>query len=163
MLTYLAAYGPATRDNLHHWLTAGLSAGRRRVDGWVDALVGDRVAEIAVDGSSMLHLREHLAELAAADPARDVVLLPAYDQWVLGPGTADRRVVPAGLRLAVSRGANVLLLDGQVAATWKTDRDLLAVSWSAEGGRPPRPQIDAESARLSALLGRDLRTTVSVS
>jgi hypothetical protein len=162
ILGYLAAYGPATRDNLHYWLTAGLSAGRGRVNGWINELFGDRVTEVQVDGSPMLHLREHLASLAEADrKAEEVTLLPGYDQWVLGPGTADHRIVPAARRPAVTRGANVVLLAGQVSAIWKIDRETLTVSWFVEAGPPPRAKLAAESSRLSALLNRDLTLTIT--
>ena len=164
VLAYLAAYGPATRDNLHYWLVAGLIAGRRRVDGWIGDLTADRVAEIQVDGSPMLHLCEHLDALAAADPDPDeVTLLPGYDQWMLGPGTADPRIVPDGRRPVVTRGANVALRAGRVAATWRVDGTTLAVSWFAEAGRPPRPGIEIEAGRLSGLLDRELTTTVTTS
>lgn len=130
VLAYLDAYGPATRDNLHYWLVAGLSAGRRRVDGWIGDLTEDRIVELQVDGSSMFHLREHLDALTATDPDPDgVILLPGYDQWVLGPGTADQRIVPAAHRPAVTRGANVALRGGRVAGTWKIDDGTPVVSW----------------------------------
>jgi hypothetical protein len=162
ILNYLAGYGPATRDNVHYWLTAGLSAGRRRVDRWIGELTDDTVVEIQVDGSPMLHLREHLDSLAAAEPEpEEVIFLPGYDQWVLGPGTADHRIVSAARRPAVTRGANVALRAGQVAATWKIDREMLAVSWFAEAGRPPRAEVEVE--RLSGLLDRDLTMTLTVS
>jgi len=161
VLAYLAAYGPATRDNLHYWLVGGLSAGRRRVDGWIGDLLADRVVEIQVDGSPMLHLREYLDALAAAEPApEEVILLPGYDRWVLGPGTADPRIVPPARRPAVTRGANVALRAGQVAATWKIEGAALVVSWFAEAGSPPQREIEAEVARLAGLLDRDLTTTI---
>ena len=164
VLAYLAAYGPATRDNLHYWLNAGLSAGRRRLDGWIDGLTDDRITEVSVDASPMLHPREHLAALSASEPElHDVILLPGHDQWVLGPGTADQGVVPTKRPQAVTRGANLLLLNGQVAGTWTTGQEVLAVSWFAEGGTPPRRQIDTESQRLAGLLDRDLTLTISVS
>ena len=164
VLGYLAAYGPATRDNVRYWLAECLSAGRRRLDGWIGDLTQDHVVEIQVDGSSMLHLREHLDSLAAADPKPEgVILLPAYDQWVLGPGTADRRIVPVARRAAVTRGAKVALRAGQVVATWTIDRDVLAVSWFAEAGRPSRAEFEEEAGRLSALLGHDLTLTLAVS
>jgi hypothetical protein len=164
VLGYLAAYGPATRDNLRYWLVAGLSAGRRRLDGWIGDLIQDHVAEMQVDGSPMLHLREHLGSLTAADPKpKGVILLPGYDQWVLGSGTADRRIVPVARRPAVTRGANVALLAGQVVATWNIDREVLAVSWFAEAGRPPRAGFEEEVERLSGLLGRDLTMTLAMS
>ncbi|OZM72961.1 hypothetical protein CFN78_11970 [Amycolatopsis antarctica] len=164
ILAYLAAYGPATRDNLRYWLVAGLSAGRRRLDGWIGDLIQDHIAEIQVDGSPMLHLREHLASLTAAAPKPEgVILLPGYDQWMLGAGTADHRIVPAARRPAVTRGANVALQAGQVSATWNIDRGVVAVSWFAEVERPSREELDDEVERLSGLLGRDFTMTIAVS
>jgi hypothetical protein len=92
-----------------------------------------------------------------------VILLPGYDQWVLGPGTADHRIVPVARRPAVTRGANVALQAGQVAAPWTIDRGVLAVSWLAEAGRPPRAELEDEVERLSGLLSRDLTMTIAVS
>lgn len=158
---YLAGYGPATPANLRHWLVDGLSAGRRRVDGWL-AGMGDAVAEVHVDGEPLLHLREHLDALAGTEPApAEVTLLPGFDQWVFGPGTADRRVVPAALRSAVTRGANPVLLAGVVAGWWKADRRTLAVTWSAGAARVPAAALDAEAARLAGLLGRELDLAVT--
>lgn len=168
VIAYLSAYGPATRDNLHYWLAAGLSAGRRRLDGWIDNLTGeqtgDLVVEVQVDGSPMLHQREHLDPLAAAEPAPDEIdLLPGYDQWVLGPGTADHRIVSAARRQAVTRGANVVLRAGRVTGTWKADRAVLSLSWFAEAGDPPHAQVQAEAARLAGLVEHDLAVTITVS
>lgn len=164
VLAYLGAYGPAATENLHYWLVAGLSAGQRRLDGWIRDLVADRVAEVQVDGRPMLHLREHLAGLSAADPDPDgVIMLPGYDQWLLGPGTADQCIVPTARRPAVTRGANVVVWAGRVAATWKLDGEALAVSWFAEAGRPPRAALDAEAERLSGLLDRALALTIKLS
>lgn len=55
---HLAGYGSPTRDDLQYWLVAGLSAGRGRLDGWLEDLLGDPVVEIQVDGQSMSQLRE---------------------------------------------------------------------------------------------------------
>lgn len=100
---YLAAYGPATRANLHYWLADGLSAGRRRVERWTDEVLRDAAAEVSVDGEPALLLREHVGEVEATEPTGAVTLLAGHDQWVLGPGTADTRVVPAARRPGVTR------------------------------------------------------------
>lgn len=94
VLSYLDGYGPATRAQLHYWLVAGLSAGARRLDGWLADLMDDRVVVIDVAGESMFHAREHLDDLMEQKPRTDVILLAGYDQWVLGPGTSDERIVP---------------------------------------------------------------------
>jgi len=162
VLAYLAGYGPATLGHLHHWLVAGLSAGRRRLESWVADLTGDRVAELLVDGEPMLALREHLDGLAAQEPSTDVTLLPGHDQWVLGPGTADERIVPPARRAPVTRGAALVLNAGVVAGTWRVAGTQLAVSWFREAGSPPRPRIETEAARLGRLLDTDLALTVTI-
>lgn len=65
--TYFRAYGPATPDHLHYWLAQGLSAGRKRIDGWLAGL-GERLAEIEVDGQPNYLFREDLEELSGTSP-----------------------------------------------------------------------------------------------
>ena len=50
---YLRTYGPATRDHLHHWLVDGLSAGRKRLDGWLTGLA-EELAAVDVEGTTAL-------------------------------------------------------------------------------------------------------------
>jgi hypothetical protein len=159
---YLAAYGPATRVNLHYWLAEGLSAGRRRVERWTDEVLRDAAVEVDVDSGPALLLREHVAEVEATEPTDSVTLLAGHDQWVLGPGTADTRVVPAARRPAVTRGAALVLRDGVVAGTWSAGPAVLDVMWFAEAGRPPEDAVAAEVARLAGVLGRALQPRVAV-
>jgi hypothetical protein len=158
---YLAGYGPATRANLHYWLAEGLSAGRRRVERWTDEVLRDAATEVEVDGEPALLLREHVAGLEAAVPTDAVTLLPGHDQWVLGPGTADPRVVPAGRRAGVTRGAALVLRGGVVAGTWSARAGVLDVAWSAGTARPSRDALAAEADRLGALLGRVLEVRLT--
>lgn len=161
VLAYLDGYGPASRDRLHYWLVAGLSAGRRRLDGWVADLVGHGVVEIEVGGEPMLHAREHLDDLMAREPGAGVVLLPGHDQWVLGAGTTDERIVPPARRSEVTRGANVVLHAGVVCGTWTVAGDRLSITWFREAGSPPHAQIDVEVERLGELFGLGLGVTVT--
>lgn len=158
---YLAAYGPATRANLHYWLADGLSAGRRRVERWTDEVLRDAAAEVSVDGAPALLLREHVAEVEATEPTGAVTLLAGHDQWVLGPGTADTRVVPATRRPGVTRGAALVLHGGVVAGTWAARPGAVEVAWFPEAGAPPASALEAEAARLGGLLGHpgELRLT----
>ena len=64
---YLRTYGPATSDHVHYWLGNGLSAGRKRLTGWLDGL-GDRLVPVDVDGTVAHVLREDVAALEAAHP-----------------------------------------------------------------------------------------------
>jgi hypothetical protein len=105
-------------------------------------------------------LREDLDELAASLPTAALRLLPGYDQWILGPGSADARVVAPARRAIVSRGANIVIVGGVVSGTWSLSRDRVAVSWFAKGGRPRLQAIEAEVARLRAIVDRDLKPSL---
>ncbi len=153
VLAYLDGYGPASRDQLRYWLVAGLSAGRRRLDGWLDRLLDDRVVEIEVGGEPMLHARQHLDDLLARGPGAEVILLPGHDQWVLGVGTGNEHIVAPARRSAVTRGAGLVLRGGVVCGTWKVTGERLSITWFAEAGSPPHVRIDIEAQRLDELIG----------
>ncbi|MBF0689263.1 MAG: winged helix DNA-binding domain-containing protein [Cellulomonas sp.] len=152
---YLHAYGPATPEHLRYWLTEGLGVRFTAVRGWLDAL-GPRVSRLEVDGEPVLVLRDDVPALAASSPTDVVRLLPQYDQWVLGPGTADVHVVPADLRGAVSRGARVVVVGGVVAGTWTIAEESIAITWH-HGVRPRHGDVATEVERLARLVGRPLR------
>ena len=113
-----------------------------------------------VAGDRAFVLTEDLDELAATRPSSAVRLLPGFDQYVLGPGTGDARVVPSAHRAEVSKQsgwiAPVVVKGGAVCGTWQLDKDKVRVAWFAESGRLPRSALRAEVARLSGILGRDL-------
>jgi Winged helix DNA-binding domain len=156
---YFAAYGPATPDHVHYWLGEGLGAGRKRIQSWISGF-GDRLASVDVDGESAYVLREHLEELAATTETATVRLLPAYDQWVLGPGTADGHIVPSGRRAVVSRGDNLLIVGGVVSGTWRLIDDEVVVASFPEAVRPDEETLAGEVSRLATILGRPLEWTV---
>lgn len=159
VLAYLGTYGPATPDRVHYWLGEGLGAGRARLDRWLAELREDALVEVDVEGDAALVPREHADDLADARPTDAVRLLPAFDQWVLGPGTADPRVVPPAHRGVVSRGAAVVTVGGVVAGTWRLTGDDVRVTWF-DGADGPRDALAVEVARLGTVLGRDVRPVV---
>jgi hypothetical protein len=86
----------------------------------------DALASVDVDGEPGFVVRaEDADELAATPdtPAGDVVLLPAFDPWVLAPVSHRKRAVPPGRESDVSRAAGwispVLVVDGAVAGVWE--------------------------------------------
>jgi hypothetical protein len=158
---YFRAYGPATPDHLHYWLGEGLGAGRKRIQSWI-ADVGDRLAAVDVDGASTYVLREDLEELASTTATTATRLLPGYDQWVLGPGTADAHVVPPARRTLVSRGANMVIVGGVVSGTWSVNDDQVVVTWFAEAAPPAREALAGEVLRLATILDRPLQSTVQM-
>ncbi|HRD60464.1 MAG TPA: crosslink repair DNA glycosylase YcaQ family protein, partial [Nocardioides sp.] len=100
--------------------------------------------------------------VASLDSARrsDVVrFLPGHDQWVMGVGTKDVHVTPPDRRDVMTRKANPVLVGGVVRGTWRVREDELTVTWLDEGRRP-RKAIDEEAARLSELVGTELRLTI---
>jgi hypothetical protein len=162
IVAYLRAHGPATIDQFGNWLAGGWF-GKRQLRTWFAGL-GERLAEVEVDGDTAHVLAEDVDALASARPTEAIRLLPGFDQYVLGPGTGDGRVVPAARRSAVSRQAGwispVVVAGGVVCGTWELDTDSLRVAWFSEAGRVPRKALDAEVVRLSSILGRDLAATI---
>src|SRR6266545_3448019 len=156
---YFRAYGPATPDHVRYWLGEGLGAGRKRIQSWLGGF-GDRLAAVDIDGESAYVLREDLEELAATPATTAVRLLPGYDQWVLGPGTADAHVVPPARRTLVSRQANIVIVGGVVSGTWSLTDDQVVAAWFAEAGPPAREALAEEVARLATILDRPLQATV---
>jgi hypothetical protein len=93
-------------------------------------------------------------------PSTAVRLLPGYDQWVMGPGTDDRHVVPPARRALISRGAHFVIAGGVVSGTWALRGNSVAITWFREAGRPPNAALNDEVERLATLTGRSLRMTV---
>jgi hypothetical protein len=156
---YFRAYGPAPLGHVHYWLGNGLGAGRKRSQSWI-AGFGDGLAAVDIDGESAYVLRVDLEQLAATLPTTAVRLLPGYDQWVLGPGTADAHVVPPGRRTLVSRGASVVIVSGVVSGTWSLTHARVALAWFAEAGPPPRAALAEEVGRLATIMDRPLEMSV---
>ena len=158
---YLRTYGPATPDRVHYWLGEGLSAGRKRIDGWLSGL-RDELAPVDVEGTTAYVVRGDVDSLVAARPSDAVRLLPGHDQWVMGPGTKDVHVTPSSRRDLMTRKANPVVVGGVVCGTWARKGDELTVAW-LDQGRPPGPAIEQEAARLAGLLGRDLKLRLTTS
>ena len=159
---YLRAYGPATIQNFHNWLSRG-RVSTRLLRAWFGAL-GDRLTELEVDGERRYVLTADLDELASAKPTKAVRLLPGFDQYVLGPGTEDGHVVPARRRAAVSRQSGwispVVLAAGVVRGTWQLAGDRVQIAWFKEAGAVQRTALQDEVERLAVILGRGLRLEV---
>ncbi len=160
---YFSAYGPTTIDAFGNWLAGGWF-GKRQLRTWFGEL-GDRLVEVEVDGERAHVLAEDLGELASARPTKAVRLLPGFDQYVLGPGTGDGHVVPTARRAAVSKQSGwispVVVAGGVVCGTWELEGEQVRVAWFREAGSLPGNVLKAEVARLSSILDRDLRATIS--
>jgi hypothetical protein len=162
---YLRAYGPATTEAFDAWLTRGSSrkADIRRWFGSID----DKLVTVNVEGHTAYLLANDLDELWDLTPSRAVRLLAGFDQYLLGPGTSDPRIVAPARRKQVSKAAGwispVVLEGGRVAGVWDLDGDTVAVTVFEEAAPVDSDGLDAEAARLGAFLGRELRVVVTVS
>ena len=91
-------------------------------------------------------------------------MLPGFDQYVLGPGTADGHVTPTARRAAVSKQSGwispVVVAGGVVSGTWELDGDRLLVTWFSEAGKPPRKALAAQVERIASILDRDLELAI---
>jgi hypothetical protein len=156
---YLATYGPATFEHVHHWLGANLSAGRKRLERWLSGLAGSLVA-VDVEGTTAYVVARDAESLSAARPSNAVRFLPGHDQWVMGPGTKDTHVTPPARREAMTRKANPVIVGGVVRGTWTlSKKNEICVSWLDET-RPHQKAIEEEAQRLAPILGDDLRLTL---
>ncbi|MBC3191205.1 winged helix DNA-binding domain-containing protein [Pseudonocardia sp. C8] len=167
---YLGAHGPATPETFGAWLLRG-AVGKRVLRGWFDAVAArGLITPVRVGGGTRWARTADVDGLAAARPHEELRLLPAFDQFLLGPGTADPDVLDPAHRSRVSRAAGwiapVVLHRGRVAGTWETGgdgpgdggADLLVAPFP--GTTLPRDALAAEAAVLGRVLGRTLRPVV---
>ena len=161
---YLGAYGPATVETFSDWVSGGWFS-KKRMRSWF-ADLGDALVEVSVDGERAFILAEHAGELASTKPTSAVRLLPGFDQYVLGPGTKDGHVTPAARRTDVSRTAGwiapVVISGGVVRGTWELDGSDVRIAWFEEAGRVPRAALQAETRRLSDVLGGEMTPAVTI-
>jgi hypothetical protein len=160
--SYLSAFGPARAKTFDAWLVRGASraADLRR---WFE-LVADQLVTVDVEGEQFLALTAQLEELRSTAPSRAVRLLAGFDQYLLGPGTADPRIVAPTRRRLVSKAAGwispVVLDGGRVAGVWEIDRATLSVSLFSESDAVDRHALAAEAQRVGDCLGSDLELSI---
>jgi hypothetical protein len=118
-LRFFTGHGPATVQDLVRW--SGSTAGKIRAG---LAEVRDRLEATSVDGTEYLMDPATPDRLAAArKDAGGVLLLPGFDEFVLGYG--DRTaVLPAEFAQRIVPGSNgmfrpTVVHRGQIVGTWK--------------------------------------------
>ena len=152
--SYFTGYGPADADLVHYWLGNGLSAGTKRLRGWLRDLEDDLVA-VDVEGRTRHVLRDDAQALLAASPSSAVRFLPGHDQWVIGPGTKETHIVPPDRRAPVTNKANLVTVGGVVHGVWTVKDHDLVVTW-LDHDAPRREDLEEEARRLAAVLDRPL-------
>lgn len=159
---YLGAHGPATPETFDAWLTR--NAHRKTVvRGWFASL-GEELTKVEVDGTTSYMRAEDVDALASAGPSEEVRLLAGFDQYVLGPGTSDTRVLPAERRKAVSRTSGwitpVVVHRGRVAGVWGITDGTVDVQLFSESPEVPKDALEAEVGHLEACNGRSYAMSV---
>jgi hypothetical protein len=154
---YLGAFGPATMDSFDQWLIRGLSR-KASLRAWFTGLTRSGVlTEVSVDGRAAYARTADLDDIAATEPVPQVRLLPAFDQFVLGPGTKDEHVVATHRRALVSKAAGwiapVVVAGGRVAGTWEQTDSGLTVTLFPEAGAVSEKDLAAEADRVTAITG----------
>lgn len=148
---YLAAFGPATRDDVAWW--TGLPKGA--VSAALVAL-GEDVVEVRVAGLAgvRLVLADALGELRADRPPGGVALLPALDPTLMA--WQDRSLVldPAHRPALFDRSGNagpVVWADGRVVGGWASRADG-EIRFRLFDRPDLVPAVEAEAERLRAAL-----------
>jgi len=162
---YLAAYGPARREDLSRWWgTHALSPAKAQKR--FEAL-GDEAVVVDVEGSRCWVLASDLDALAAAEPERCARLVPLFDQYVVNSNRSIAPLLPAAMKERVFRQAGwispCVLVDGAIAGVWRHERRgaRLAVEIEPFGKLPAwaRKQLREDADRLATHLSATLTLT----
>jgi len=154
---YLRAYGPATRDDFARWFAITAAAAGKRI-----RQLGAEAIEVTVSGEPRWLLAADEAEIATAEPAKAVRLVPAFDPYVIGiTGHSERLLPDPELRPRVHRPQGwvspVLLVDGLIAGVWRHELKAKTFAVVIERfGRQPvwvRKAATAETERMAEFLG----------
>jgi hypothetical protein len=144
---WLAAYGPATVDDLRWW--TGWTATRARA-----ALTALAPAEVDLDGVPGIALPDDLEPGPPAEPW--AALLPALDSTAMGWQQRDWSLGEHAARLFDRTGnaGPTAWWDGRVIGTWARARDGEIV-WRLleDAGAEAAAALDAAAARVAALAG----------
>jgi hypothetical protein len=157
---YLGAFGPAPIEVFDQWLTRNGSR-KAALKAWFAALASDgEIAAVTVDGEPCYARSGDIEEIAATDPSTDVRLLPAFDQYVLGPGTKSTLIIDPARRGEISRAAGwispVVIAGGRIAGTWQAPGSVLDVALFPEAGTVPPTALQAEADHLALHAGTPL-------
>jgi hypothetical protein len=144
VLRYLAAYGPASRDDIVQFTSFKM----RQI---APALEGLRTFE---DEQGVKLYDVARAPLAAADAPAPVRFLPAFDSIILAHRDRSRIVPPQYVETVFNKKnattKNTFTVDGFVAGAWRIEKKRLVLDPFAPLPAHARREIEAEGARLLA-------------
>ena len=155
---YIAAYGPASPDDLAAW--SGLPISEVRA-AWKH-IEGD-LLEVEIAGQTAWMLKAHLARLDEFPGHAPIVrLLAAFDTYLLGYRSRDMIVAPQYAKRINAGGGMIrpaLLIDGQAAGTWeyspKKKRLNIVVDPFEKLAPGMKPELAVEAEDIARFLGID--------
>jgi hypothetical protein len=160
---FLAAYGPATYEDLARWWGGGGITTARQ---WISTL-GDEVAPVEVEGQRAWMMATDAREARELSPKESVRLVPAFDQYVIGASRHAENLLTGGLRSQVYRPQGwvspVLLVDGFMRGVWfheiKGSRVQVVINPFLKVPSWVRRGAEEEAERLAGFLGCNLKLT----
>jgi hypothetical protein len=152
---FLAAYGPATADDLGRWL--GFRVGLKRMLGEL----GEELAEVEVERVSGSLLARDLPSLKSATKPSSVRLLPAFDPYIVGFRPRSLLVDPeheARIFRPQAWFSPVVLVGGRAAGIWERERRGRRLEIRIEPFGPLSASVKKAIAQEADRLGEFLET-----
>jgi hypothetical protein len=152
---YLHVFGPATANGFAGWAGINPPAARAAFDALADELTPAR----SPTGEGHVLATDEVSFLADPSPAGGVRLLPSGDAYTLLQGADRHLLVPATRNQAALWTPRVwpgsLLIDGEIAGTWRRDQGRLTVEpWRhLSAGERTAVEVEAAAFPLPGLKG----------
>ena len=151
---YVRSHGPVGEKDVAGWYGGTLRDVRAAV-----ASLDDRLTTLVHDGATLL---VHASAEPPADPV--TVLLPAFDELLLGHKDRSLVLDPGHLSMVVPGGNGVflgsVLVDGKVVGTWRRqerrDRVEVTVSPFEPLSRQAMAAVEGAAADYASFVGREL-------
>jgi hypothetical protein len=158
---YLAAYAPATPEDLAAWSGLPLRTARSAWEHIADDLIELRLAQ-----RSAWMLRASAGWQAEPPRGHAVVhMLPAFDNYLLGYSSRDLILDPAnGKRINAGGGLvrAALLVDGRILGTWQSQRTRAGISLAVQPFIDLWPEVWSGLTTEAADVGRFLAAPVAL-
>ncbi|QGN47949.1 winged helix DNA-binding domain-containing protein [Micromonospora sp. WMMC415] len=155
---YVRSHGPVTAREFAGWTGLTLTDARRGF-----AAAGDAVAPVLVDGETAMV--DPVLLDTAPRPVDDLLVLPGFDEYLLGYRDRSLMVDPAHTNAIVPGGNGVfqatVVRGGRVVGTWKRTIDKARVTVTVAPLAPlddrVRARVERALARYATFLDRSLR------
>ena len=153
---FLFAHGPATTEDYARWW--GMTPAQAAK---VLKRLGEEVVPVDIEGTQAWLLAADRDEAGAAEPARTVRLLPAFDQFVVAATRHARHLLPGPFQDRIYRSQGwlspVVLVDGRFVGLWRHERRGNRLEVQVEPfvrvAAKVRRAVEEEAERLAAFLG----------